>query len=107
DAIPVLGALAVGAQRLLPVLQQAYANWSMIRGGQASMSDALDLLDQPLPDYAGKPLSSAITFERSITLDNISFRYTENTPWVLHSGINLSIKKGDKIGFIGSTGSGK
>ncbi|CAI8317071.1 MAG: Heterocyst differentiation ATP-binding protein HepA [Cellvibrionales bacterium UBA7375] len=107
DAIPVLGALAVGAQRLLPVLQQAYANWSMIRGGQASMSDALDLLDQPLPDYAGKPLSSAITFERSITLDNISFRYTENTPWVLHPGINLSIKKGDKIGFIGSTGSGK
>jgi ABC-type multidrug transport system fused ATPase/permease subunit len=107
DAIPVLGALAVGAQRLLPVLQQAYSNWSMIRGGQASMIDALNLLDQPLPAYAGTPLPSAITFDHSITLDNLSFRYTENTPWVLHSGFNLTIKKGDKIGFIGSTGSGK
>ena len=107
NAIPVLGVLAVGAQRLLPVLQQAYANWSMIRGGQASMVDALNLLDQPLPAYAGTPVPSAITFDHSITLDNLSFRYTENTPWVLHSGLNLSIKKGDKIGLMGSTGSGK
>src|SRR3990167_3073545 len=33
-AIPVLGALALGAQRLLPVLQQAYGAWSGMRGGQ-------------------------------------------------------------------------
>ena len=107
DAIPVLGALALGAQRLLPVLQQAYANWSMIRGGQPSMSDALDLLDQPLPAYAGAPLASPIPFQHSITLNNLSFKYTENTPWVLQPGFNLSIKKGDRIGFIGATGSGK
>ena len=44
-AIPVLGALALGAQRLLPVLQQAYAAWSVIQGGQASLQDALELLD--------------------------------------------------------------
>ena len=34
SAIPVLGAFALGAQRLLPVLQQAYASWSLIRGSQ-------------------------------------------------------------------------
>jgi ABC-type multidrug transport system fused ATPase/permease subunit len=107
DAIPMLGALAIGAQRLLPVLQQAYSNWSMIRGGQPSMSDALDLLDQPLPAYAGAPLASPIPFQHSITLNNLSFKYTENTHWVLQPGFNLSIKKGDQIGFIGTTGSGK
>ena len=32
-AIPVLGALALGAQRLLPVLQQAYGSWSSIQAG--------------------------------------------------------------------------
>jgi ATP-binding cassette, subfamily B, bacterial PglK len=107
DAIPMLGALAIGAQRLLPVLQQAYSNWSMIRGGQPSMSDALDLLDQPLPAYSGAPLASPIPFEHNITLSNLSFKYTEKTAWVLQSGFNLSIKKGDQIGFIGTTGSGK
>ena len=31
-AIPVLGALALGAQRLLPILQQAYAGWTSHAG---------------------------------------------------------------------------
>lgn len=29
--IPVLGVLALGAQRLLPVLQQLYGSWSAIK----------------------------------------------------------------------------
>ena len=48
-AIPVLGALALGAQRLLPALQQAYAAWANVQAGQASLQDTLELLDQALP----------------------------------------------------------
>jgi ABC-type multidrug transport system fused ATPase/permease subunit len=106
-AIPVLGALAIGAQRLLPVVQQAYSSWSMIRGGQASMGDALDLLDQPFPAYAGSPAPLPIPFQHSITFSNLAFKYTNSAPWVLQHGFNLNITKGDRIGFIGSTGSGK
>jgi ATP-binding cassette subfamily B protein len=51
--IPVLGALALGAQRLLPVLQQAYSSWTAMSGGRATLSDALDLLEQPLPASGG------------------------------------------------------
>ena len=107
NSIPVLGALALGAQRLLPVIQAIYASWSSIRGGQASLADALELLDQPLPAYADAPLSSAIPFQHSIILNNLAFKYSENTPWVLQHGLNLSISKGNRIGFIGTTGSGK
>jgi ATP-binding cassette subfamily B protein len=107
SAIPVLGALALGAQRLLPVMQQSYASWSYIRGGQATLGDALDLLDQPLPNHADALTLSAIPFKHSITLNNLAFKYTANTPWVLQSGLNLSIPKGSRIGLIGSTGSGK
>jgi ATP-binding cassette subfamily B protein len=46
-AIPVLGALALGAQRLLPILQQGYSAFTSLRGGHVSVMDALDLLDQP------------------------------------------------------------
>ena len=60
NAIPVLGAFALGAQRLLPVLQLAYSGWSSIRGSQASLGDALDLLDQPMPVYADAPLLVAV-----------------------------------------------
>ncbi len=107
NAIPVLGALALGAQRLLPLLQQAYANWSVIRGGQASLIDTLDLLDQDLPDHANEKMIVPLDFKRSITLSNLNFKYSENTPWVLQKGFNLTIPKGSRIGFIGATGSGK
>ncbi|MBL7004265.1 MAG: ABC transporter ATP-binding protein [Gammaproteobacteria bacterium] len=105
-AIPVLGALALGAQRLLPALQQAYGAYSAIKGSKSSFEDVLNLLDQPLPEYADQPLPEPIPFAQEIKLNNLNFRYTKDTPWVLKN-INLSLKKGSRIGFIGVTGSGK
>jgi ATP-binding cassette subfamily B protein len=105
-AIPVLGALALGAQRLLPVLQQAFGSWSAIQGGQASLQDALELLDQPLPEYANQPPAKLMPFRQEISLKQISFRFTPQTPWVLKD-LNLNIAKGGRVGFVGVTGSGK
>lgn len=105
-AIPILGALAIGAQRLLPVLQQAYAAWVSLYGEVASVHEAIDLLDQPLPDWAREPAPLALPYRQSIELQGVSFRYGDSMPWILQ-GIDLSIRKGEKIGFIGTTGSGK
>ena len=48
--LPMLGALAIGAQRLLPALQHVYYSWAMIAGSHASLDDIIALLDQPLPE---------------------------------------------------------
>jgi ATP-binding cassette subfamily B protein len=106
QAIPILGALALGAQRLLPVMQQVYAAWTSIHGNSVSLRDTLDLLDQPLPDHAGQPAAKPIRFQQQIKLNQISFRYSPQTPWVLRN-LDLNITKGSRIGFIGTTGSGK
>src|SRR4030067_1311018 len=95
--IPVLGALAFGAQRLLPILQQAYTAWANVQGGRASLQDTLDLLDQPLPDYADQAPAKPLPVRQSITLNQLSFRYSAQTPWGLNS-INLSISKGSRVG---------
>ncbi len=105
-AIPILGALALGAQRLLPVLQQAYAAWTGILGGQVSLQDTLELLDQPLPDYADQPVDQPLPFKHNISLKQLGFRYSLQTPYVLKQ-IDLTIAKGSRVGFIGTTGSGK
>jgi ATP-binding cassette subfamily B protein len=105
-AIPILGALALGAQRLLPVLQQAYSSWASIQGAQASLHDALDLLDQPLPDHAHVPPPQPLRFRDQIALNRLSFRYGPQGPWVLRQ-IDVEIPKGSRVGFIGTTGSGK
>jgi ATP-binding cassette subfamily B protein len=88
------------------VLQQAYAAWSSIRGGQAALQDTLELLDQPLPDYADRSPLKPLIFQQQISLHQISFRYSPQMPWVLNK-INLNIAKGSRVGFIGATGSGK
>ena len=105
-AIPLLGVLALGSQRLLPVLQQAYAAWSSILGWQASFQDTLDLLDQALPEYADKPMVQPISYQHHIKLRKLSFRYSQEAPAVFNN-LNLTIVKGSRIGFIGETGSGK
>ncbi len=105
-AIPVLGALALGAQRLLPALQQAYASFSSLRGVEASLVDVLELLDQALPEYVNQPSPTPIPFEREIKLTNLSFGYIKESPLILEN-VNLSIAKGERIGFMGVTGSGK
>ena len=49
-AIPVLGALAIGAQKLLPQTQQIYRAWQPLSGNRAVLFvDVPALLDQPIP----------------------------------------------------------
>jgi len=105
-AIPMLAAIALGLQRLLPASQQAYGAWSTIHGAQASLQDALGLLDQPLPDYIEHAVVAPISFKKQISLHQVSFRYGPQTSWVLKD-IDLNIVKGSRTGFIGTTGSGK
>ena len=105
-ALPILGALALGAQRLLPALQQGYAAWSSIIGHQSSTQEVLELLDQPLPPEASQPLPAPLPFKKSIQVDSVKFRYTSETPWVLDN-LSFNIPKGTRVGFVGKTGSGK
>jgi len=106
SAMPLLAALALGAQRMLPAFQQLYASWAAITGSRASLADALDLLDQPLPDDASSPEPKPLDFKRDIHFDEVRFRYKDDSPWVL-DGLNLDLPKGARIGFVGGTGGGK
>ncbi|NTV47722.1 MAG: ABC transporter ATP-binding protein, partial [Chlorobiales bacterium] len=106
-AIPVLGTLALGAQKMMPALQQIFSGWSALVGNLTSMQNVLDLLDQPLQEINNcEKGGSVLPFERSLALRKLSFRYAQDAPEVLRE-IDLEIPKGSRIGFIGTTGSGK
>lgn len=105
-SLPILGALALAAQRLLPLVQQGYSGWTSILGGQAALSDVLVFLEQPLPAYVTHNESPPMPFMQQVKLTNLHFRYSSQSPWVL-CGIDLDIPRGSRMGFIGATGSGK
>jgi len=106
SALPVLAALTLGAQRLLPALQSVYASWASIVGSQGVLQDTVALLDQPTPAELLKPPPPPLPFNQSIRFEGVRFRYAEDGPWVL-DGLDLGIPRGTRVGFVGGTGSGK
>ncbi|MEI6028049.1 MAG: ABC transporter ATP-binding protein [Betaproteobacteria bacterium] len=105
-ALPVVGALAIAAQRVLPLLQQIYHAFTSLSGSDKSLKDTLALLEQPMPSTAPAASGEQMTFERDIECRSLGFRYRADRPWALQD-LNLRIAKGSRVGFIGTTGSGK
>ena len=104
EVIPLLGALALGAQRLLPALQQIYFGWATLKGANAAIQSVLAMLNQPLPPLVH--VAEPLPLREGICLAGVHFRYGEDQPEVLR-GVNFEISRGKRIGLIGSTGSGK
>ena len=104
SVISLLGVLALGSQRLLPAIQQIYFNWSIIRDSHADISAVLGMLRLPLPEF--RVPSDHYYSDCSIKLSNVNFTYGGNSKPILND-INLFIPHGQKLGIIGSTGSGK
>jgi ATP-binding cassette subfamily B protein len=102
--ITLLGALALGAQRLLPALQQIYSSWTNVKSRNADLAGVLAMLDQPLPQRV--TVAEPLPLRQSIRLEAVHFRYDQDKPDVLR-GLDLEIRRGERIGLIGSTGSGK
>ena len=102
--IPLLGSLALGAQRLLPALQQSYNGWASLKGFSADLAGVLSMLDQPMPRVFA--VAAPMRLAHSIKLHGVHFRYGPDLPEVLQ-GLDLEIRRGERIGLVGCTGSGK
>ena len=106
SSIPLLGALAIGAQRMLPLMQQAYAAWSSLIGNSAALSETLILLNQATPPEEGEEQAHLIHFRREIKFCRVGFQYGPDQPMILE-GVEIALKKGERVGIVGRTGSGK
>lgn len=106
NSLPVLAALALGAQRMLPALQLSYNAWINISGKRNSLEDVIHLLDQVQPLEAKVQNSTPIPFHHTIKFEGVRFRYDDASPYVL-DGVDFTIPKGARVGIVGVTGSGK
>lgn len=105
-ALPLLGALALGAQRMLPALQQIYSSWTNVLGNQAALAAIVNLLEQPMPEHSVQSGLHLLEFRKTIKFQSVSFSYANDEHLILND-LNLTIFKGSRVGIIGSTGSGK
>ncbi len=107
DALATLGVFALGFQRLLPNIQQIYASISTIKTSKSDYSVIEKILNNKTKRF-GKEINMKNKQNEfnSLELEKINFSYSSNNVNVLRD-INLSLFKGENIGIIGNTGSGK
>ena len=106
NALPLMGALALGAQRVLPSIQLLYSSWASIQANKAAVEDVVATLIQPLPEGSGIDVAVKLSFRESIKFDAVDFTYSSGGPQIL-TRLGFEILKGQRVGFIGATGSGK
>ena len=103
-AIPMLGALALGAQRLLPLLQQSFVGWSSFLGNRRNILDVVELLELEDRLPPEQPPGN-MAFCDVIGFEKVGFSYPSGG--VVLRDISFTIAKGERIGIAGTTGSGK
>jgi ATP-binding cassette, subfamily B, bacterial PglK len=111
NAIPTLGALAMGAQRLLPYMQNIYTGFANARGSVPATEEVIEMLNLQLPKSTSyckiQPMSEhSENTTPVIELRKVCFTYSANNPLVLRD-VNITIPRGARMGFVGTTGSGK
>ncbi len=104
--LPLIGVFAFAGQRLLPELSRLYQGLTLLNAGAAAVHavhrDLFGKNDWDLPQQPPPPLG----LKSELRLENVSYGY----PSASHAGlreVSLSIRAGQTIGVVGSTGAGK
>ena len=105
EALPILSLYIFAGYRLLPALQQIYRSFTQLEFSGPTI-DNLYKEFKELKEINIKKDHAFLPFNKSITLENVSYKYPVTSRTALKD-INLTIPKKSMIGIIGATGSGK
>lgn len=102
--IPTLGAFALGAQRLMPLAEQAYRGWAGAISSRQLLDDVLAQIPDNLHSFS-VPDHPGMDFRETITFEKVSFAYDPAQP--ILTDVSFTVRKNEMIGIVGATGSGK
>jgi len=106
--LPTLALFAVAAFRILPITNRLIISIQHMRYGEPVVKNLIFNLNEKIEnDYLKDNSENENNIELdSIKIKNLGFKYNSSNEF-LFNNINLEIKRGDKIGILGESGSGK
>jgi ATP-binding cassette, subfamily B, bacterial PglK len=106
EIVPIFGAFALAAHKILPALQQIYGGAASIKGADAVFRELVDIVSQKQKLSLKDADFKNFKFYKSLALKNVSFRHNEDNFYIFQN-ISLEINPGDFVGIYGPSGSGK
>jgi len=105
--VATLAMYLVAAYRLMPSVNRIIASLLHLRYIEAGFRSFEPILLEAISTPAfGAGNRTPLVFQSQLQLTNVRFRYPGASGYVL-DGINLWIKRGEMVGFIGPSGTGK
>ena len=97
------GVFAVAAFRLIPAMRGILNSWATLQNA----SHSIDVVAEGIADAPAesREAEQPFTFTHSIRLENLGFAFPDGGR--LFGGVNLEIRRGERIGVRGASGSGK
>ena len=81
-----------------------YSSWAFIKGTESEQKAIFNILNLKTSKITTS--KDKLFFNREIKLQSVNFKYEKSKHLIINS-LNLNIKKGERIGLVGKTGSGK
>lgn len=112
EILPVITAIAMAATRLLPSINRisqsmaglSYREARLNRLFEYIINDSEDVYQENDEEISDSERGNI--FATSIVFKDVIYRYPDSSKYVLN-GANLVIRRGESIGFVGASGSGK
>jgi ABC-type multidrug transport system fused ATPase/permease subunit len=99
--LPIVSMYALAFYRFLPSITKILSSYNQIIFNKNAIAPFLAALNEPTENLGKAP----IHFASSITVSNLSFGYSPAKP--ILKNISLTIRHGERIGFVGESGAGK
>ncbi len=111
EIVPFLATIAVASLKLTPPLQDLFRGITDLRAGLPDVEEALSIIElkeqRKYLKQLNKPSRNKLEIpKQNIILENLSYKYPYSERYALKN-INIKIPIGQRIAFIGKTGSGK
>jgi subfamily B ATP-binding cassette protein HlyB/CyaB len=104
--IGMLVAFQMFASRLSQPLLRLVGLWQQFQQARVAVRRLGDIMDMPAEPHALVPQRAGGTQAGRIELKSVSFRYSEQHPW-LYRNLNLAVRPGQLTVLVGPSGCGK